>query len=325
MPTWGEILKELLDYQRTEKKLPYDAIRRKYLLKLFERTKRNVIFYASNWMDQPPPPGTDINISDLQGFMEVIKDLKGENLDFIIHSPGGSAEAAEAIIKYIRKKFKNIRVIVPYAAMSAASMMVCSGNSILMGKHSYIGPIDPQIILNTQVGRQMIPAQSILDQFRLAKEEIKDPSKVTAWIPILPQYGPALLIQCQNAQTLSNQLVKDWLTRYMFEGEKDAELKAENIAKYLGSHEKFKSHSRYIDRDETEQLGLKVEKLENDPILQDLVLSVFHCYMHTFSGTPSTKIIENHLGKALVRLSQQINLPIQISGPPLPPKKPEGM
>ena len=40
--------------------------------------------------------------------------------------------------------------------------------------------------------------------------------------------------------------------------------------------------------------------LEDDSALQDLVLTVHHAYMHTFSTTPAIKIIENHNGKAMV-------------------------
>ncbi len=79
----------------------------------------------------------------MQGFMEVIRGLPGDGLDLVLHSPGGSAEATEGLVTYIRSKYDNVRVIVPHLAMSAATMLACSANRILMGKHSYLGPIDP--------------------------------------------------------------------------------------------------------------------------------------------------------------------------------------
>lgn len=54
----------------------------------------------------------------------------------IIHSPGGSAEATEALVKYLRAKFQHIRVIIPYGAMSAPTMLACPADIIVMGKHS---------------------------------------------------------------------------------------------------------------------------------------------------------------------------------------------
>jgi len=177
----------------------------------------------------------------------VIHGLKGESLDLILHSPGGSIEAAEAFVAYMRTKFSDIRVIIPQAAMSAATMIACSANAIVMGKHSSIGPIDPQFVLQTQLGRQMVPAQSIIDQFDLAKKESQDPKKLGAWMPILSQYGPALLVQCDNALKLSRQLVESWVFQYMFGG-KNLE-KAKRISGHLADHKNFKAHGRHIGLD----------------------------------------------------------------------------
>ncbi|MCB5658491.1 hypothetical protein LIQ27_20525, partial [Bacteroides fragilis] len=53
---------------------------------------------------------------------------------------------------------------------------------------------------------------------------------------------------------------------------------------------------------EHESKGLKIEYLEKDSQLQDLVLSVFHATTHTFSSTPAMKIIENQNGKAFIKI-----------------------
>lgn len=52
--------------------------------------------------------------------MSAVHELKGESLDIIIHNPGGSAEATEQIVLYLRKMFSHIRAIIPQNAMSAA-------------------------------------------------------------------------------------------------------------------------------------------------------------------------------------------------------------
>ena len=76
---------------------------------------------------------------DIQALMEVTEDLHSSSVDLILHSPGGSPEVAEAIVAYLRSRFRDIRVIVPNLAMSAATMIACSGNKIVMGKHSLFG------------------------------------------------------------------------------------------------------------------------------------------------------------------------------------------
>lgn len=305
MPTWSELIKELQETQQKHKCVPFDLVRRKYLGLLNKNTKRNTILYATRWTQPTPIDPTLVSITDedVQGFMEVIHGLRGEKLDLILHSPGGSTEAASALVSYLRSKFTDIRIIVPQAAMSAACMIACSGNRIIMGKHSSLGPIDPQMILKTQLGTRYVPAQAILDQFEMAKIECQDPKKLGPWAPILVQYGPALLIESQNALNSSESMVSKWLETYMYaeKGPRRARIEAKRTAKKLADHKYFKSHSYHIDRDEARSLGLTIDNLETKQKFQDLVLSVFHSTTHTFDGSPAVKIIENHKGKAFIR------------------------
>ena len=60
-------------------------------------------------------------------------------------------------------------------------------------------------------------------------------------------------------------------------------------------------HSRHLTRDDLSRKGITVVPLENDPALQDQVLSVFHATMHTLSMTPAMKIVENHRGRAFIK------------------------
>lgn len=120
---------------------------------------------------------------DLQGLMEVIHGLRGPNLDIILHSPGGSPEAAEAFVRYLRSKFSHIRVIVPQLAMSAATMIACAADVIVLGKHSFLGPIDPQIILNTPLGVRSVPAQAITKQFERPSPNVKTPTSSRRGFP----------------------------------------------------------------------------------------------------------------------------------------------
>ncbi len=329
MPTWGELLKEINNLRGEGERSPFDKVRRKYLGQLYGYTKRNVILYASAWTLSKNVPAELVSITeeDIQGFMEVVHGLEGNRLDLIIHSPGGSAEATEPIVKYLRSKFDDIRVLIPHAAMSAATMLACGGNRIVMGRHSSIGPIDPQLVLSSQqLGVQLVPAQTILDQFQMAQDECRDEQLFSSWIPILPQYGPALLVQARNAIELSTELVSSWLASYMFAGLGDAREKAEGVAAKLVDYPAFKSHARHIDRERARDIGLVVEDLEADQQLQDLVLTVFHATSLTLDGTNSVKIIENHLGKAFVKQQLQGVIVGQAGppgAPPVPPRGPE--
>ena len=303
MPIWSEILAELADTQVQGRAPDFDSVRRRYLAELYRHSRRNSILYATGWLqrDEVPPATVSINDEDMQAFMEVSHGLEGDGLDLILHSPGGSPEAAEAIVSYLRSRFSHIRIIVPQLAMSAATMIACAADEIVLGKHSFLGPIDPQLLLPTSLGVRVVPAQAVLDQFDQAQRECADPAKLSAWLPMLSQYGPDLLVQCESALGMSRDLVKTWLETYMFSEIDDRSERAEEVAEWLAGHDNFKSHSRHIPRTEVEERGLAVSRLEDDQVLQDLALSVFHATTHTFSSTPAAKIVENHTGRAFIK------------------------
>lgn len=268
---------------------------------LSDFTGRNTIIYATRWTSGDAPPNlVSITDEDIHALMETVAGLTGEDLDLIIHSGGGSAEAADAIVSYLRQKFKNIRIIIPQAAMSAGTMLACSADLITMGKQSSIGPIDPQFILQTAVGVQAIPAHAIIEQFKKAQDDCRDnPKNLNSWLPMLSQYGPALLVRCQDQIDFGKELVENWLNAYMFKNE--GSVMPKRIAEYLSNHGNFKTHGKHISIEKAVEIGLKIESLESDQHFQDKVLSAFHSTMHAFSSTNTAKIVANQNGNCYLK------------------------
>lgn len=124
-------------------------------------------------------------------------------------------------------------------------------------------------------------------------------------------FCPDLLVSCKNASDLAEQLVREWLAAYMFQEDAKRKSKARTVAKWLSTHSHFKSHGRPIPRDTLRENGLNVVWMEDDQTAQDLFLSVFHAASHTFTQRGATKIIENHLGKAFIKLIQTQHIVLQ--------------
>ena len=205
-----------------------------------------LIVYASACTAAPgkaAPELLQIDVSDKVGFHSMLENMSGPTLDILIHSPGGSADAAETIVEEIRRKFDRVRFIVPSYAKSAATMMAMSGNEILIDEDAELGPIDPQMFTRNGV----VPGDAIKEQFQKASAEIlQDPRKAQVWFPILQMLGPGLLAQCDNASALAKILVRDWLSKYMFAGAAEGAVKADTIAEFLSDHGYFKSHGRRV-------------------------------------------------------------------------------
>ena len=299
MPSWHEILHEISESGST-----YDIIRRKYLKKLYEKTGRNIIIYYSGWLQKPGLPGVEVNDNDKNGFMTVIRGLdRSKGLDLIIHTPGGESAATESLIDYLRSVFgTDIRSIIPQLAMSAGTMLACASKEIIMGKHSSLGPIDPQI--------KGIPAHGIVEEFKRAYDEIRsDQAKIPIWQPILAKYPPAFIGECEKAILWSNEIVSECLKTIMFKDERETEDKINDILNKLGDHALTKSHARHLSAEKCKDMGLKIIDLESDQDLQEAVLSVHHACIHTLSSTPAYKIIENHEGVAFIQIAQKVIVP----------------
>lgn len=330
MANWSEVLQQIqragLSHQQhaaQHQALAQQAInsvRHEYLGKLHARTGRNIIAYYSGFLSKPFMLGMEINDEDKNGFMMAVHRMDRSNgLDLILHTPGGGITSTQSIVDYLHKMFRkdinsvpDIRVIVPQIAMSAGTMIACSSKEIWMGKHSNLGPIDPQV--------NGAPAYGVLNEFRRAcKEVTADPGRIPIWQSIIGQYRPTYLSRCQHAIDQSNAFVRKQLETVMFSGDRNAKRKAAKIVKDLSHYTKNKTHDRHIHYDECSTMGLNVRPIENGAEyvedketkgdFQDLVLTVHHCFMHFLMNTAAYKIIENHVGVGMSKNVTQASQP----------------
>lgn len=299
MPNWGQVLAEIQaeDALRSRNTVSaVDHVRRKYLRDLHLLTGRNVIAYYSGWLTTMGP-GIDVNDEDKAAFMMAIHGLdKSLGLDLVLHTPGGGLAAAESLVDYLRRVFGgNIRAIVPHMAMSAGTMIACACRSIVMGKQSNLGPIDPQI--------GGLPAAAVKKEIERAVNEINsDPARLHFWQFVLNKYEPTFVSRCEQVVEMAERFVHDRLLDNMLAGQSDASAIADKIVKGLSDVDKNKAHDRHIHIDACEELGLHIERLEDNQDFQEATLTVHHCYMHSLGVSGATKIVENHEGQAFVKI-----------------------
>jgi ClpP class serine protease len=298
MPNWNEVIVEIqLEQYKNPNANALDTVRRKYLRKISEISGRNTIAYYSGWLQKPQIAGTAVSDKDKSGFMLTINKLDRTNgLDLILHTPGGDIAATESLVDYLYSMYGNdIRVIVPQISMSAGTMIAFASKEIVMGKHSNLGPIDPQM--------GGLACQAVLNEFEQAKEDIKqNPQSAALWQVIIGKYHPTFLGACKQAIEWSEKMVYLWLKNNMCAGDEE---RVKKIVDTFSNHTEQKSHSRHISKKECEEVGLNVTALENNQDFQDAVLTTHHAFMHTFSNTLCVKIIENHDGVAYVEQAAQ--------------------
>ena len=81
-------------------------------------------------------------------FEELIYDADpSEDLHLLLDSPGGDGEVAIRIVRAAQSRCKQLTVIVPDQAKSAATLLSLGAHHIVMGPASDLGPIDPQFFI----------------------------------------------------------------------------------------------------------------------------------------------------------------------------------
>jgi ClpP class serine protease len=293
MPNWNEINSEIDASTDAD---PTAAVRQKYLKQLEAKTGRSVIAYYSGWLQNKSPSGgahpeSAISDLDMNGMMAVVHNLdRTRGLDLILHTPGGGIEAARALVEYLYKMFgRDIRVIVPHMAMSSGTMIACAARQILMGKHSCLGPTDPQV--------RGLPAMGILAEVDQAVQEIKiEPLKQLVWSKVFEKYPPAFILDCERSVTGTREMVAGWLRANMLKDIQDPAGAAVTVVEKLMDYKGATEHGQHFLIDKAREIGLTVIAIEDDQELQGAILSMHHTFVATFARTSGIKIIENAAG-----------------------------
>jgi hypothetical protein len=235
-----------------------------------EITGRTLLVYFANRFEV----GSEISHSDLSLIVEIFSDANSGPIDFLVETNGGSTDAADSIISYIKNKTKDLRVIVANCAKSNGTLIALSAKSILMGPTSELGPIEPSV--------NNIPC-SILIQPTIAAQNFP-----------LHMYGQYALKQ---TTALATKLLREG----MMAGRDQSEI--DSVVRDMSSRDTYPSHGSSIDHNEAKRLGLNVEILEESSELWRRIW-LLHC-MYDFDCRKSKylKIFEGPAKSTAVAMS----------------------
>ena len=94
-------------------------------------------------------------------FQDVLYDSNPDkDLHLVLSSPGGDGETAVRLVRAAQAHCRELSVIIPDQAKSAATLIALGAHHILMGTTGDLGPIDPQFILKE--GGGLVPAKDII-------------------------------------------------------------------------------------------------------------------------------------------------------------------
>ena len=171
------------------------------------------------------------------------------DLDIILDSGGGDLDAAYKTLKIIRSYAKNIAVIVPFYAKSAATLIALGGDSLILCKGGELGPMDPQVPdINTGV---YVPANSIKETMDFLENLHDQFIKVS-----LTEKIPTLMM---GAYVASAKVSKQYLEEVL--AGRNADDRKSLIHMFT---EKFFSHGYPMDATFLKQNGIDTPALDSE-------------------------------------------------------------
>lgn len=248
----------------------------------YNKEKNTYLFVYASAIGKPVP---DISLSmdDYYNIHDMLRKVEIENLDFYIETPGGSGEAAEVIADFVHEQFNKISFLISGESKSAGTILVLSGDDIYMTKSGSLGPIDAQV----KIGRTVISAYDYMEWVKQKKAKAdKDKSLSPFDATMIAQISPGELEGVNNALKFAEVMVKEWLAKYKFKDWTETETnhtkvtdamrkeRAEQIALELTKHDKWKSHGRSLNIKNLEDIGLRINLIDDDPELSDIVYRI---------------------------------------------------
>lgn len=196
-------------------------------------------------------------------FDDLRRDFRDCNgcLDVVIDSSGGDIDCAYNLALLLRRfGTKDLIFFVPRWAKSAATMLVCSGNKVMMTPVAELGPLDPQIT-------QMNPLERRLEEFsplhidatlNLIRDEFQNGNEKLAKGLMERLQFPLTLGSFKKSLDIAEEYLSRLLSTRMFIGKED---KAKQIAKTLTTG--YADHGFCIDVDEARTIGLEAYVVDN--------------------------------------------------------------
>lgn len=205
---------------------------------------------------------------------------KIENIDLFIYGIGGRLEVPWRIVTMIREFCERFRVIVPFKAYSAATLIALGSDSIIMGRKGELSPIDPSLHLMAppEGPTPMLPSEigveDVSSYITFMKERVglTDQDALVKMVSILAEkLTPVVLGQVQRAHSHIRLIARKLLAL------RRPPIEEAQITKIVEAlTEKIYLHGHGIGRREAEEIGLCVER--PNPKLERLIWDLYLSY-----------------------------------------------
>ncbi len=191
-----------------------------------------------------------------------------EQIDLFLYSPGGLTLAGFTIVNLVREFCDRFAVLVPYNALSAATLICLGADEIVMGRLGQLSPVDPAVTSPYNppapgpsppgvVNLLPVSVEDVSGYISLAKEEFgikEEESMIRVLESLASEVHPLALGSVKRSRQQIPMLAKKLMAYHWPKDKtKDVDRIVETLTRQLGSHD------YRISRREAGNLGLPVE------------------------------------------------------------------
>lgn len=245
--------------------------RQELINEIQNKTGRKMICYLGGLQ-------AEISRDDALFLVDLLHNITpNDDLDFVLHTPGGDIDAAEKLITMVRNKVGTgiLRVIIPDFAKSAGTLIALGADFIVMSDSSELGPIDPQMVMADENGNRInVPILSYLGAYKEHSAALKlNPNDAVAQM-MLSKLDPTRVKHFETALRRARTIAENQLQKGMFRSEQG---NFTAIAAKLLDPDRWLSHGQMISAADAFDIGLAVEILPTNGELWQLYWQL-HCY-----------------------------------------------
>jgi len=193
-------------------------------------------------------------------FEELLYDANlDQDLHLMLASPGGDGETAVRLVRAAQARCRELTIMVPDQAKSAATLLTLGAHYVLMGPTSDLGPIDPQLQL---AKGQLASAKNIIAAVDDAEKRIVDRPDTYPLHAALHADVSALIVQhARAALNRTGDLMREALKSHPSRDESTVDLLCQSLREPL--IEQPASHGAVFGFADAKEAGLPV--IQCDP------------------------------------------------------------
>ena len=188
-------------------------------------------------------------------FEELLHDCSlDSDTHLLINSPGGVGEVAIRLVRSAQSRCRELTIIVPDQAKSAATLLAVGAHHIIMAPASDLGPVDPQLVHE----REWVAAKDIIAAVEDAIQRVEEsPETYPIHAALLGNVTAIMVQQARSALGSTEDMLREALRSNPDRSNHDVQRLLDSLRGPL--IEAPQSHAALFGREDAVSAGLPVK------------------------------------------------------------------